>query len=59
MWSRGTFRFLSPYFLVSDINERGTVVGRDTEHGWAAEGVVVPKAGPRGAIRLPRDIALP
>ena len=35
VWSRGAFRFLSACFVVSDINERGTAVGRDTEHGWA------------------------
>ena len=47
VWSRGTFRYLSPYFVVSDINERGTAVGRYSEDGAVADGLLVPKAGTR------------
>jgi hypothetical protein len=50
--SRGTFRFLSPYFVVSDINERGTAVGRYSEAGWAAEGALIPKAGTQVPVAL-------
>ena len=53
VWSRGTFRFLSPYFVMSDINERGTAVGRYSEAGWAAEGAVVPKGGSQVPVALP------
>ena len=59
VWSRGRFRFLNPYFVLSDINERRTVVGRDTELGTTAQGVVVPRAGWRGAVPLPPDAPLP
>ena len=59
VWSRGTFRFLTPYFVVSDINERGTAVGRYSEAGWAAEGALVPKAGTQVRASLPRGTPIP
>jgi probable HAF family extracellular repeat protein len=45
--SHGAFRFFNPYFLMMDINEQGTAVGRYSEDGWTAEGALIPKAGAR------------
>ena len=54
VWSRGTFRFLdAPYFVVSDINDRGTAVGRYSLTGDVAEGALVPKAGTLVRVSLP------
>jgi probable HAF family extracellular repeat protein len=59
VWSRGTFRYLNPYFVVSDINERGTAVGRYSEDGWTAQGALVPKAGTRRPAAAPRAVPEP
>lgn len=53
VWSRGRFRFHSPYFLALDINEPGTAVGRYSEDGWTAQGALLPKAGTRAPAAVP------
>jgi probable HAF family extracellular repeat protein len=54
VWSRGRFRFVDPHIVMSDINERGTAVGRISETGDVAEGVLLPKAGTQvpAAVRV-------
>jgi hypothetical protein len=58
-WSRGTFRFLHPSIVVSDINDRGTAVGRYSETGDVAEGALVPKAGTQVRVAPPRGTPTP